>query len=61
MKLKRKQIILLMKIIVNFFVLMRIYPFIKTKTKGKRTHNEIIDESNELKIFLEHLQFPKIK
>ena len=45
----------------EFLCFNEIYPFMKTKIKGKRTHNEIIDESNELKIFLEHLQFPKIK
>ena len=45
----------------EFLSFNEIYPFIKTKDKGKRNHNEIVDESNELKIFLEHLQFPKIK
>ena len=45
----------------EFLSFNEIYPFNKTKIKGKRKHNEIIDESNELKIFLEHLQFPKIK
>ena len=45
----------------EFLRFNEIYPFNKTKIKGKRKHNEIIDESNELKIFLEHLQFPKIK
>lgn len=45
----------------EFLIFNEIYPFNKTQIKGKRKYNEIIDETNELRIFLEHLRFPKIK
>ena len=45
----------------EFLSFNEIYLFKKTQIKGKRKYNEIIDETNELRIYLEHLRFPKIK
>ena len=39
---------------------MRYIHLTKLKLKKKK-YNEIIDETKELRIFLEHLRFPKIK